>query len=78
MPAIALQTTAVTAVPKVSGKGRSKRFSLVLGGGKQKAHVTQAQVHNELDDNARNGEQDLRRGVAAVRLQELLERTNGN
>ena len=78
MPAIALQTTSVTAMPKVSGEGRSKRFSLVLGGGKQKGHVAQAQVQNELDDSARGGEQDLRRGVAAVRLQELLGRTNGN
>lgn len=76
MPALALQTTPVTAVPKASGEGRSKRFSLVLGGGKQKAQAVHTQAHNGVEDDHANGEQDLRRSVAAVQLQELLERTN--
>lgn len=80
MPAIALQTTSVTATPKASGEGRSKRFSLVLGGAKQKAPVSQLLVDDgaETQGNGDPASPGLKRGGAVVRLQELLERSNGS
>ncbi|EJD03537.1 uncharacterized protein FOMMEDRAFT_132998 [Fomitiporia mediterranea MF3/22] len=74
MPAIALQTTPVTTRPKVSGEGRLKRFSLVIGG-KQKP-VAQAQATGLSGRNDPAAETDLKYGIAAARLQELLERTS--
>jgi FYVE, RhoGEF and PH domain containing 5/6 len=81
MPAIALQTTPVTALPRASGEGRSKRFSLVLGhNGRHKASIDQAKTVEgstlESGASTEDGESDLRRGVAAVKLQELLGRVN--
>ncbi|KAL5533865.1 hypothetical protein ACEPAG_325 [Sanghuangporus baumii] len=72
MPAIAVQTTAVTAHPKISGEGRSKRFSLVLGS-KPKAAVQM--LHHTEEANV-DVDFDLRHGIAAARLQELLGRTS--
>ncbi|KAL5494873.1 hypothetical protein ACEPAI_335 [Sanghuangporus weigelae] len=70
MPAIAVQTTAVTAHPKISGEGRSKRFSLVLG---SKPKVAVQMSHHTEDAKV---DVDLRHGIAAARLQELLGRTS--
>lgn len=70
MPAIALQTTAVTAHPKISGEGRSKRFSLVLGS-KPKPAV-QVSDHTEVKSGV---DLELRHGIAVAKLQELLGRT---
>ncbi|KAI5118054.1 hypothetical protein M0805_005901 [Coniferiporia weirii] len=73
MPAIALQTTPVTARPKVSGEGRSRRFSLVLGGKvRAPAHV---QTHDHPSESGHIEDGGLRHGIAAARLEELLERT---
>lgn len=70
MPAIALQTTQVTARPNVMGEGPSKRFSLVLGGKyKAPAHV---QTLDSAGQVASTGE--MTHGIAAAKLIELLER----
>ena len=68
LPAIALQTAPVTALPNATGEGRSKRFSLVLGG---RSNVRQAQIEIETGGT---GKGDLGRGVAAVKLGEILSR----
>ena len=74
MPAIALQTTQVTARPNLLGDGLSKRYSLVLGG-KYKAppHV---QTHDSAGEMDASGE--VQHGIAAARLMELLERGKAN
>ena len=70
MPAMALQTTSVTTRPDVTGEGRRKRFSLVLGG----KHRVSTHLH-ALDFQAQSASSgDLRHGVAAARLTELLEK----
>lgn len=71
MPAIALQTTSVTARPNAIGEGQGKRFSLVLGG-KQKQPTLHShdQGFSPEDVSGR-----LRYGAAAARLAQLLERT---
>ena len=55
--------------------GRSRRFSLVLGGKKgtmrSKAKAT---THSREGSDHNFAEGDLRRGIAAARLTELLER----
>ncbi len=71
MPAIALQTTSVTARPNVVGEGQGKRFSLVLGG-RHKVSSSYA-IHEGTVPQDEIGE--LRYGVAAAKLAKLLERT---
>ena len=71
LPAIALQTTSVTARPNATGDGRSKRFSLVLGG---RSSGRQGQSEVQCDEEQTLGKGDLGSGVAAVKLGELLGR----
>lgn len=88
MPAVALQTTSVTAQThnRESGDalnsscgGRGKRFSLVLGGGR--AHGSQTELAARKGDDGESGgspgKSELGRGVAALRLSELLGRKKG-
>ncbi|KAH8119782.1 hypothetical protein DFH11DRAFT_1556530 [Phellopilus nigrolimitatus] len=76
MPAIALQTTAVTTRPKVSGEGRSRRFSLVLGGKHRVSTHLQAHDYPNGEGDGREG--NIQHGIAAARLTELLERTKSS
>jgi len=72
LPAIALQTTPVTARPNAFGEGKSKRFSLILG-----SRSSGQQAQNDIPYEARElrlGKGDLGSGVAAVKLGELLGR----
>jgi FYVE/RhoGEF/PH domain-containing protein 5/6 len=72
LPAIALQNTPVTARPNAFGVGKSKRFSLVLGG-----RSSGQQAQNDVPYEVREpglGKGDLSSGVAAVKLGELLGR----
>ncbi|TDL26367.1 hypothetical protein BD410DRAFT_518305 [Rickenella mellea] len=72
MPALAIQTPQVTAQPNVTGAGRAKRYSLVLGGkGKNIYNVRQAD--KLIDERDVNGS-ELRSGVAA-NLHDILQRT---
>ncbi|KAH9947082.1 hypothetical protein B0H21DRAFT_807905 [Amylocystis lapponica] len=66
LPAVALHTSAVTARPNLVGEGKGRRFSLVLGRGGV----------NQSDASRLAGVEttDLRDGVAAGRLNELLAR----
>jgi len=75
LPAIALQTMPVTALPNATGEGRSKRFSLVLGGRANGRHV-QGEKQDGGGDR-RVGKGELGSGVAAVKLGELLGRQKG-
>jgi len=70
LPAISLQTTPVTALPNATGEGRSKRFSLVLGG---RSNGRQSQSEQQ-DQREGRGKEELGGGVAAVKLGEILGR----
>lgn len=70
MPALALQTTPVTARPNVLGEGKSKRFSLILGGKGSGGSSSSSLVH--LAGNREGGEGGYGKGAAASKLQELL------
>jgi hypothetical protein len=69
MPAVALQTTPVNAKPRIVGEGRSKRYSLVLGG--RTATVKRRPRHTA--GGSSQEDRTLSRGVAAAKLQELLQ-----
>ena len=69
MPAIALQTTQVTTRPNAMGEGRSKRYSLVLG---VKSKILAAKGINEAAEANDEDGSELKSGVAAARLNELL------
>jgi hypothetical protein len=69
LPAIALQTSPVTARPNATGEGRSKRFSLVLGG-KLSGRQVQSDIQYEVGERGCN----LGNGIAAAKLGELLGR----
>lgn len=62
LPAVALQTSPVTARPNVVGEGSARRFSLVLGRG--------SQVHAAEPSGFKDG-------LAAGKLSELLSRVRG-
>ncbi|KAH9830475.1 uncharacterized protein C8Q71DRAFT_367665 [Rhodofomes roseus] len=62
LPAVALQTSPVTARPNVVGEGNSRRFSLVLGRG--------SNVHAQEPSGFKDG-------LAAGKLSELLSRVRG-
>ncbi|TFY54507.1 hypothetical protein EVJ58_g8820, partial [Rhodofomes roseus] len=62
LPAVALQTSPVTARPNVVGEGNSRRFSLVLGRGPN--------VHAQEPSGFKDG-------LAAGKLSELLSRVRG-
>jgi FYVE/RhoGEF/PH domain-containing protein 5/6 len=87
MPAVALQTTSVTArtASGVEEGGRAKRFSLVLGGRIGGGHGASRTTHSHLGgrlsegiDEGKHSEVknlgDLGGGVAASRLSDLLKR----
>lgn len=61
LPALALQTTPVTARPNVVGEGKSKRFSLMLG----KSAISSAPPTGDLGGS-------FMHGMAAGKLNELL------
>lgn len=63
LPALALQTTPVTARPNIVGEGKSKRFSLVLG----KSGMSSAPLSGELGGSSTHG-------IAVGKLNELLGR----
>ncbi|KAJ6580806.1 hypothetical protein B0H19DRAFT_485341 [Mycena capillaripes] len=88
LPAVALQTTSVTARTQVvqegrhrdgRAPGRTKRFSLVLG---SRSHASKTQsegigrgkIEEEEDQTAPGAEPELAKGVAAGKLSELLGR----
>jgi FYVE/RhoGEF/PH domain-containing protein 5/6 len=72
MPAMALQTTPVTA-KAASGIGKSKRFSLVLGRGDA---GTRRGAHGVLSQQTDSGsKRGLGHGPAATKLNEILGRT---
>lgn len=72
LPAVALQTTPVTAR---TGEGRSKRYSLVLGNNRQGSRQGPSDIHNEsVVDVGGVGQDGLSHGVAAGKLSELLSR----
>jgi len=68
LPAIALQTTPVTARPNATGEGRSKRFSLVLNG------RSNGQQTSDIQYAAGESNGNLSSGIAAAKLGELLGR----
>ena len=63
LPALALQTTPVTARPNIVGEGKSKRFSLMLG----KSGLSNALPPGDLSGSSAHG-------IAAGKLSELLGR----
>jgi hypothetical protein len=73
LPAMSIQTTPVTARPNATGEGRSKRFSLVLGGRSSGSRQAQGEIQREGEERG-FGKGDLGSGVAAVKLGELLGR----
>lgn len=76
MPAIALQTTPVTAKPNATGEGKAKRFSLVLGrsgDGSRRGTVRKPRVEGE-EPGPPASPKGLSGGAAAVKLGELLGR----
>lgn len=74
MPAVALQTTSVTTRPKVTGEGAGKRFSLVLGGKLRPVTRDAELLHSASSGHGR----DLQHGIAASRLQQLMERAKSS
>jgi FYVE, RhoGEF and PH domain containing 5/6 len=75
LPAVAVQTAAVTTRPNVTGEGKSKRFSLVLG-----AHLRRntaprdgtAEAGSTIGPNDGRGDGGQAKSGAAGRLSELL------
>lgn len=70
MPALALQTTPVTTRPNLLGEGKSKRFSLILGGKGGGGSSSSSSVR--LTDSCEGLEGGYGKGAAASKLQELL------
>lgn len=73
LPALAIQMTPVTARPGTTGEGRSKRLPLTPSG-----RSDGRQVQNEIRDrdgkSCVSGRDELSRGMAVVKLSELLVR----
>ncbi|KAI0321277.1 hypothetical protein OF83DRAFT_1161922 [Amylostereum chailletii] len=74
LPAIALQTTPVTARSSVIGEGKAKRYSLVMGMGNGAGDVFRAQESGEGGGEGEDG--TLKRGAAVSKLSELLGRSD--
>lgn len=66
LPAVALQTSPVVTKQRSAGEGRSKRFSLVLGG-------RNGTAKRKPKSGTSQDERDLSKGVAVSKLQELLK-----
>lgn len=82
VPALAIQTTTVTARTNANGVGKSKRFSLILGG---KGSSSQPNLTGDRlgagieEEEGGGGEGNGSRNSAAVgKLSELLTRNSGN
>ena len=80
MPALAIQTTTVTAKTNVSGIGKSRRFSLILGGrgSSSQPNLTENKLNTnvEEDEGVDSRGSGFRNGAAIGRLSELLARTS--
>ena len=81
MPALAIQTTTVTAKANVSGTGKSKRFSLILGGRGSYSQPNLVEngrlgagIEEEEGGNGRGS--GFRNGAAVGKLSELLARNS--
>ncbi|OBZ68452.1 Rac guanine nucleotide exchange factor B [Grifola frondosa] len=68
LPAVALQTTPVTARPNAVGEGKSRRFSLILGKSASSAHSGEG-------SRLATGSQRLKHSAAAGKLSDLLGRS---
>ena len=81
MPALAIQTTNVTAKTNVSGTGKSKRFSLILGGrgSSSQPNLVENRLGTGIEEEAggSGGGSGFRNGAAIGRLSELLARSSG-
>ena len=71
LPAVAVHTAPVTTHASGEGHGRSKRFSLVLGG---KSRIVEEVKDNDHSGVAPYGRSSLDRGPTVGRLAELLGR----
>ena len=81
MPALAIQTTTVTAKTNISGSGKSKRFSLILGGrgsSSQPNLVGGSKLGTNIEEEAggSGGGSGFRNGAAVGKLSELLARSS--
>ena len=81
MPALAIQTTTVTAKTNANGTGKSRRFSLILGGkgSFSQPNLTQNRLGTNIEEEegASDGGSGFRNGVAVGKLSELLVRNSG-
>jgi len=81
IPALALQTTTVTAKTNVSGTGKSKRFSLILGvrGSASQPNLMESKLGTNIEEEAggSGGGSGFRNGAAVSKLSELLARSSG-
>jgi FYVE/RhoGEF/PH domain-containing protein 5/6 len=78
MPALAIQTTPVTTKTNASGNGRSRRFSLILGGrgSSSQPNLTESsRLGTNTEEVEGNNPGNRFRTSAAVRLSELLARS---
>ena len=80
MPALAIQTTTVTAKTNVNGTGKSKRFSLILGGrgSSSQPNLTENSrlgTNKEEEEGVNGGGGGFRNGAAVGKLSELLARS---
>ena len=81
MPALAIQTTTVTAKTNTSGTGRSRRFSLILGG-RGSSSQPNLTANNKLETNIEEESPDggggsgFSNGAAVGKLSELLARSS--
>ena len=80
MPALAIQTTTVTAKTNVSGAGKSRRFSLILGGrgSSSQPNLTENRLETNIEEEPNNSSRGsgFRNGAAVGRLSELLARNS--
>jgi len=81
MPALAIQTTTVTAKTNVNGNSKSKRFSLILGG-RGSSSQPNLTANNKLGTNIEeegtsSGGNGFRNSPAVGKLSELLARSPG-
>ena len=81
IPALAIQTTPVTAKTNVSGTGKSRRFSLILGvrGSASQPNLTESKLGTSIEEEAggSGGGSGFRNGAAVGKLSELLARSSG-
>ena len=81
IPALAIQTTTVTAKTNVSGTGKSRRFSLILGvrGSASQPNLTESKLGANIEEEVggSGGGSGFRNGAAVGKLSELLARSSG-